>query len=113
LPEFGVAMGKPLVFGEHIRDYLVVPGTDLGVAAATGIVYARPYEAGVVLVNPSILNARAQLSRSGYVVRAEGGGWIGGDGSLPPGNVTYESVEIVELPSQSGALVVWTIPGRD
>lgn len=107
LPEYGVALGSPLLTGEHITDYLVAPGRDLGVAQATGTVYSRPYERGLALANPSKQAATVRLARRGYLVLPQGGGAIGGDGALPEGSVTYEPVDTVELPPQSGALVVW------
>lgn len=110
LPEYEVEMGRPLATGVHVADYLVAPGRDLGVAGARGVVYARPYEAGVVLVNPSAEDARVDLGRQGFVVRPTGGGGIGASGVRPAGSITYEPTTSVDLPPQSGALVVWRVP---
>lgn len=109
-PEFGVAMGKPLAFGEHIEDYLVAPGRDLGVSGAVGTVYARPYERGVVLANPGEREAVVTLGRSGYQARASGGGAIRPDGALPEGSLTFEPTETVRLGPHDGALVLWELP---
>lgn len=110
LPEYEVSMGAPLVTKERVSEYLVLPGRDLGARAATGAVYARPYERGVALVNPSDVEAVALLERPGFNVQPQGGGSIAEDGSMPEGRIVYEETEAVLLAPHGGALVVWEVP---
>jgi len=125
-PEWSVRMGAPLHTAQHIQDYLVLPGVAApGIASASGVVYARAFEKGVALANPSAVDAPAEgvalanpsapastvtLAQPGYLVVPRGGGAIGADGALPAGRVDYQPVEKVSLPSQSGALVLWQRP---
>ncbi|MHB8431276.1 MAG: putative glycoside hydrolase, partial [Acidimicrobiales bacterium] len=112
-PEWTVQMGAPLQTAKHIQKYLVLPGVAApGIASASGVVYARGFEEGVALANPSAAASTVTLARPGYLVVPQGGGSIGADGVLPAGQVGYQLVEQVSLPSQSGALVLSRVGHR-
>lgn len=102
-PEWGIRMGVPLTSLASVTDYLVTPGHKVGLAVGT--VYAREFEQGWVLANPSPLPAVVTLAQPGYLAHGTGGGEIPPDGVLPAGDVSYSSTQIVQLPPQSGAIV--------
>lgn len=110
-PEWTVQLGAPTFTAEHITGYRAVPAARRsGVSAASGVVYARPFELGLALANPSDAGASVWLAHPVYRVVPRGGGWIRADGTIPEGSIAYERVTRIDLPSRSGALAFWGKP---
>jgi len=110
-PEWTLKLGAPLHTAPHISGYLVAPGHNIpGVTGAQGVAYTRAFENGIALANPSSQSSTVQLAQPGYLAISQGGGWIGADGTIPAGQLTYQTVQQVDLPAQSGAHVLWEQP---
>jgi hypothetical protein len=70
--------------------------------------YARSYEKGMVLVNPSAAPVTVHLgAQSWHVVSAQGGGAVGEDGSAP-GTLTTRPVMEVTVPPHSARVLLRT-----
>ncbi len=106
-PEWTISLGSPTATQKDIQDYLVPLAGNDQIISCQGVCYARPFSNGLALVNPSSNPSSVDLSSEGYLLDPKGGGWITSNGRIPKGTVEYSSTKSVELPPQSGALVVW------
>lgn len=107
-PEWTIELGRPTFTAPHVSAYLATPDAPrAGIAASTGVVYARPFERGVALANPSAASATVWSAHPVHLAVPHGGGWIDAEGTMPVGSVTYERTTRIDLPSQSGALALW------
>ncbi len=104
-PEWTVALGVPLETAPHVTGYLVPPTGTAEIAGVQGVAYARRFAGGLAVANPSSRSTSVTLRGHGELVVASGGGWIGSDGTLPEGSVSYEPVTSFTVPAQGGALV--------
>ncbi|HEX8203726.1 MAG TPA: putative glycoside hydrolase [Isosphaeraceae bacterium] len=69
-------------------------------------VYRRDYANGMVLVNPGTSAVSVSLGKQRWnLVRASGGGPVGGDG-VEPGSLTNQRVTSVTIPAHSGCVLL-------
>jgi hypothetical protein len=104
-PEWTVELGAPCQTARHMSGYLLLPTGTADIATVEGVAYARRFARGLAVANPSPRPTTVTLRRPGELVVASGGGWIGTDGELPAGSLSYQPVTSITVPAQGGALV--------
>jgi len=102
-PEYGIPIGSPIGGS---------PETISSLWRSDWQVYARNYDNGLILVNPSESTRQVDLFQKYYLAVPFGGGVVPSDGDISGLAVDYLEVSRLELKPHQGAVLIDKIPAH-
>jgi hypothetical protein len=99
-PEMDIDLGEPLQTASRLDGYFNLDSR----------LYSREFEKGIVFVNPAMKPVTYELGQNCLLVVPKGGGVVNDDGSYGAGTamLSYQSVDQVTIPAQSGVIILHT-----